>query len=447
MKKTTSTPRATKKRYAIVGTGSRSMMFRQAVTETYRRTSTLVAVCDSNLLRAQNWLRHGHLENIPAYAPDQFLTMIKKHRVQTVIVTSMDRTHDHYICAAMEAGCDVITEKPMTTDHEKCQRILQVQKETGQRVQVCFNYRYAPRNSKVKELLQSGAIGEVISVHFEWLLNTQHGADYFRRWHRDKANSGGLLVHKSTHHFDLINWWLGTVPTSVCAFGGLRFYGRINRERHGFGADYPYATGHPNAVGDPYALDLSKNEFMRLAFDEPAQHDGYRRDQNVFGDGISIEDDLSVMVRYRNQATLTYHLTAYSPWEGYRIMFNGTKGRLEFEVTERSYVSASESDHNFAVNVQGSSEIEIDEPVRLLLRPHWGKIQQIEIPSSNKGGHGGADELMLDDIFLGRKKADPLARQADQVAGAWSIMTGIAGNRSMAENRIVAIDEFKLPLA
>lgn len=70
-----------------------------------------------------------------------------------------------------------------------------------------FNYRYAPHNTKVAEIIRSGAIGQVTSVHFEWMLNTQHGADYFRRWHRDRRNSGGLLVHKSTHHFDLVNFW------------------------------------------------------------------------------------------------------------------------------------------------------------------------------------------------------------------------------------------------
>ena len=62
-------------------------------------------------------------------------------------------------------------------------------------------------------------------MHFEWLLDTAHGADYFRRWHRLKDVSGGLLVHKSTHHFDLVNWWLADVPTRVYASGGLKFYG------------------------------------------------------------------------------------------------------------------------------------------------------------------------------------------------------------------------------
>lgn len=437
----------TLKRYAIVGTGSRAVMFMKAIKERFSGCASLAAVCDSNPQRARNWLQEAGLDAMPSYPPADFRRMIQENQVQTVIVTSVDSTHHHYICEAMRAGCDVITEKPMTIDEDRCGEILAAQKETGRQVQVCFNYRYAPRNSKVKEVLKSGAIGEVISVHFEWLLDTRHGADYFRRWHRDKANSGGLLVHKATHHFDLVNWWLESVPTSVCAFGGLRFYGKENGARHGLGADYPYATGNPNAKGDPFALDLTKDDFMRKIYHEPASCDGYRRDQNVFGDGITIEDDLAVLVRYRNHATLSYHLTAYSPWEGYRVMFNGTKGRLEYEVTERPYISASGTDHNFAVNVLGSSEIEVKEPVRLLLRPHWSKVQQIDIPPGSEGGHGGADVRMLEDIFAGPAKRDPLGRQADHVAGSWSILTGIAGNRSIAENRIVRIDEFKLPLA
>ena len=58
----------------------------------------------------------------------------------------------------------------------------------------------------------SGVIGDVLSVDFHWMLDTHHGADYFRRWHRNKQNSGGLMVHKATHHFDLVNWWLSSVP-------------------------------------------------------------------------------------------------------------------------------------------------------------------------------------------------------------------------------------------
>src|SRR5213078_883482 len=112
----------------------------------------------------------------------------------------------------------------MTIDAESCRAILEAVERTGRRLRVAFNYRYSPSRTAVKGLLQEGIIGRVKAVHFEWLLDTIHGADYFRRWHRDKRNSGGLMVHKATHHFDLVNWWLGAVPVSVFATGKREFY-------------------------------------------------------------------------------------------------------------------------------------------------------------------------------------------------------------------------------
>ena len=107
----------------------------------------------------------------------------------------------------------------MTIDAEKCQSVLDTRRSTGRRLRVAFNYRYSPVRTQVKELLMSGVIGDVLSVDFHWMLDTHHGADYFRRWHSQKKLSGGLMVHKATHHFDLVNWWLSAVPVSVRATG------------------------------------------------------------------------------------------------------------------------------------------------------------------------------------------------------------------------------------
>ena len=90
------------------------------------------------------------------YSPAQFDDMIREQRVDTVVVTSVDRTHHRYLIRAMELGCDAITEKPMTTDQDKCQEVIDAVKRTGQNLRVTFNYRYSPRNSKVKELLMDG---------------------------------------------------------------------------------------------------------------------------------------------------------------------------------------------------------------------------------------------------------------------------------------------------
>ncbi|MDA3873616.1 MAG: Gfo/Idh/MocA family oxidoreductase [Kiritimatiellae bacterium] len=246
------------KRFILVGVGSRSEMYRTYLADpAATHGCKLVGFCDTNpgrLELANQRLKEVYdLEPLPTCGIDDFEELIRTQKASGVIVTTIDRTHDEYICRAMEAGCDVVTEKPMTTDVPKCKRILEVRKRTGRKITVTFNYRYAPRNSRVKELLMEGVIGDVKSVHFEWFLNTKHGADYFRRWHRDKRNSGGLMVHKSTHHFDLVNWWIDSLPEQVMAMGDLVFYGRANAEARGVRNFYQRATGNPLADQDPFA--------------------------------------------------------------------------------------------------------------------------------------------------------------------------------------------------
>jgi predicted dehydrogenase len=417
-------------------------MFSRALLETFRGGHELVALLDTNPARMDFWNRRFQeeygVEALPTYAPDRFDAMIREQRIDTVVVTSMDRTHHHYICAAMEAGADVISEKPMTTTAEYCRQVLDTKQRTGRDLTVTFNYRYASRNSKVKELLLDGVIGKVHSIHFEWLLNTKHGADYFRRWHRQKENSGGLMVHKSTHHFDLVNWWLGASPQTVYAQGGLTFYGKENARRRGVTEFYERAHGSAAAADDPFALDLAASPTQKGLYLDAEHVDGYYRDRSVFSDGIDIEDDVSVLVGYDSGATMSYHLTAYSPWEGYRVAFNGSEGRLELTCVETAYVSASEDDHNFARNVQGGSAVEVSEPTRLVLQNHWEKPRQIELPQVNAGGHGGGDEKMLQDIFAPDGE-DRLGRRASHVDGARSILAGIAANRSMETGQAVDV--------
>ena len=422
-----------KKRYVQVGIGGSARFFYQAVAERFSDTSEITAFCDLNRTRleyAQKTLVEdfGYPE-VALYSANEFEKMIEEQKPDCVIVTSIDRTHHKYIIKAMEMGCDVITEKPMTTDNEKCQQILDAVKRTGKNLRVSFNYRYAPQHSKVRELIMSGVIGEVKSVHFEWMLNTSHGADYFRRWHRDKRNSGGLLVHKSTHHFDLVNFWLGTQPKQVFAYGDLLFYGRENAENRGVDKFYSRVHGSENAKGDPFALVMEGVPNLEGLYLNAEKDDGYIRDQSVFGDGISIEDTMNVLVRYENGAIMSYSLTAYSPKEGYRVVFTGTKGRLEAEASEVTYVNGS-----------GDKDLEgATKEKSIKVYPMFGIPYDVEIPTA-KGGHGGGDPVLLNDIF-GTPEPDPLERAASHVAGAMSILTGIAANKSIATGRPVDIKD------
>ena len=421
-----------KKRFAQVGVGGRARFFYHAVAETYSETSELVGFCDVNQTRmdyANSYLESMGVAKVPTYKHYDFDKMIEETKPDTVIVTSVDRTHDYYIIRAMELGCNVITEKPMTIDEKRAQAIIDAQKRTGKEVRVSFNYRYAPHNTKVRELILDGVIGDVFSVHFEWFLNTNHGADYYRRWHRNKENSGGLLVHKSTHHFDLVNFWLGTQPETVFAMGSLNFYGRNNAERRGIKDFYYRCHGSEIAKQDPFYLDMEASESMRNLYLNAEHEDGYIRDKSVFSEEISIEDTMGVMVRYKNNAIMTYSLNSYIPNEGFRVVFNGSKGRMELDVLEQSYVNAGGDKAK-----EGATKYK-----KITVIPMFSEAYDVPIEEA-VGGHGGGDPILLNDIF-GVPKEDKFHRAANQVDGAMSILTGVAANKSIASGLPVQIDD------
>jgi len=426
-------------------------MYLNALQSSHGDVGVLVELCDPNPVRMEFYRRELDLADVPTYAPEDLDRLFDETTPDCLIVTSPDYTHDRYICAALDRGLDVVSEKPMTIDRDRLGRIVTSLDSSDGELTVTFNYRYSPRNAKVKELLASGAIGEITSVHFEWLLDTSHGADYFRRWHREKDKSGGLLVHKSTHHFDLVNWWLDDVPSRVYARGGLKFYGADNARRRGLPPRAKLSRDQP-AGSDPFRLDLAADPLLKGLYLDAESADGYQRDKDVFDSGITIEDSLSLLVDYARGTTMTYSLTAFSPWEGYRVGFNGTKGRLELEVTERGWVRSAADQHDGKAVVDPSAVHDADaaeddtRPVgeRIILQRQWERAEEIAIPAGI-GGHGGGDAMLLDDVFRGASD-DPLGRAAGYLDGVRSVIVGISGNTSLVEGRAVDTAEFGLAL-
>ena len=149
-----------RRRYAIVGAGARAQMFARALVTDHADRAELVAFADVNPVRIEAHNRRlVALGAAPAAAwtPADLADRLVAGEVDTLLVTSVDSTHDEYIVMGLDAGVDVITEKPMTTDVDRCRRILAAADRTGGRVTVTFNYRYNPLHEKVRELLSSGA--------------------------------------------------------------------------------------------------------------------------------------------------------------------------------------------------------------------------------------------------------------------------------------------------
>jgi predicted dehydrogenase len=391
-----------KLRMAIVGTGSRgSFTWGREVVQGFSDVVEIIGLCDHNGKRVE-----AAKQLIGTGAPTftDFDKMVKETRPDAVTVTTVDSTHARYIIRAMELGCDVISEKPLCTDEEQCQAILDAQKKTGKKVTVTFNGRHGLKDKKVKELLMRKAIGDLISIDFHEYLDTSHGADYFRRWHRLKENSGTLLVHKASHHFDLANWWIDSKPVSVIASGELKFYGRNNSFRS------TNCRACPHKGECKFYWDVTKNQRYVKLYVECESEDGYLRDGCVWRDDINIYDSMSVMVRYENGVQLNYIASAYLPYEGQAISFNGTKGRIDC--------------NEFSGGGFNSDE--------LRLTRSFSKSEVItDFGPRREGGHGGSDTSLHDLIFRGLPKDDPLGLRADVRAGALSSLIGIAARRSI----------------
>jgi predicted dehydrogenase len=405
---------ASKRRYALIGTGNRgTTMWGKELLDGWSDHVDLVAIVDTNPLRAE---RARAMIGSDAPIRTDLDATLAEHRPDLAIVCTPDDTHDDIVVRALESGADVIAEKPMTTTPEKIARILEAERRTSRRVDVSFNYRFGPTAARIKELLLAGEIGEVLSVDFHWYLDTSHGADYFRRWHAYRARSGSLFVHKATHHFDLLNWYLASDPESVSAFAALKVYGRNSPFRG------VRCKGCPHASYCNYHLDLAADPFLDALYEDPKAIDGYLRDACVFREDIDVPDTMVAAIRYENGVHVSYSLNAAMPIEGHHIAFNGTLGRIELRQYEKQPWEAPDHD-----------EI-------LLVRSFPGPrpaVEGIAVPRF-PGGHYGGDDRMRDMLFK-PDVADPLGQRAGSRAGAMSVLCGVAALRSADSGHAVRL--------
>lgn len=421
-----------KLKVALVGTGIRGSSFwGKRLVDQYSDILEFVGLSDIN---------PGRLEGVKQYmgvtCPTfiDFDKMLNQTEPDLVIVTTKDSTHHEFIIKGLAAGCDVLTEKPLTTDEFMCQQILDAEKKSNKNLIVGFNYRWSPYMTKVKELLHNGAIGKVTSVDFHWYLNTYHGASYFRRWHGLKDSGGSLWVHKATHHFDLLNWWLDSDPSEVFAYGALEHYGHNGPFR---GTNCRTCDHKKDCK---FYWDITKSESsMRLYVDHEA-HDGYIRDSCVFRPEIDIYDKMSAQIKYANDVVVNYSLTTYSPYEGWKIAFNGMDGRIEAWLDvpyfENSQMSQAEL-HAAEMNQNGEKAMETKP---LILHKNWNDFEPVKVSYERKG-HGGGDQRLQDKIFKNANNPDPLSHAAGLRDGAMSILIGIAARRSIEQGKPIRIED------
>lgn len=421
-----------KLKIALVGTGVRGNSFwGKRLVDNYSDILEFVGLSDINPGRLEYGRKYIGV-NCPTFL--DFEEMVQKTNPDLVIVTTKDSKHHEFIIGGLKMGCDVLTEKPLTIDEIKCQAIVDAERDSGKKLIVGFNYRWSPYATKIKELLTENSIGKITSVDFHWYLNTYHGASYFRRWHGLRQSGGTLWVHKATHHFDLLNWWINSDPEEVFAYGDLEYYGSNGP----FRGENCRVCKHKAEC--KFHWDITKSEDdMRLYVDNE-KYDGYIRDNCLFRKEINIYDKMSAQVKYKNNVVLNYSLTTYSPFEGWRVAFNGTKGRIEawLDIPYQKGETINQAELHLKEMEQTGDDDLSYEPI--IVHKLWSDYEVVQVPFQ-KEGHGGGDERLQNKIFKDQEMDDPYGRSAGLRDGVMSIMIGIAARKSIESEQPIKIAE------
>lgn len=322
--------------------------------------------------------------------PD-YRRLLERPDIDAVFVTSPDYLHEEHAIAALKAGKHVYLEKPMAITVEGCDRILKAEKETGKHLMVGFNMRYMNLFHVMKEIVDSGTIGEIRAVWVRHFVG--HGGRwYFHDWHANRKTSTGLLLQKASHDFDMIHWITGQYTKKVSGFGSLDYYG----------GDKPNTLQCHNCPDK----DTCPEEQAAWKY----------HDYCCFREEVDVEDNSVVAMELENGIKATYTQCHFTPdyWRNY--VFIGTEGRME--------------------NLNDSTKVEVKMRGRL---SHWknGADRMYEV-KQREGGHGGSDpDIVRDFIELIRTGKQPLSTP---LAGRMSVATGVAATRSIRSGgRVVNI--------
>ena len=383
----------------MIGCGHRGIVgFLRSLKEIGQGKS-VVALCDPNPKRLEFSAQFLGESGCRTFTDvDQFLQC---PGLDTVIVAVPDYLHKDIVVRAFAAGKNVVCEQPMATTLTDCRTMIEAR--GSRQFRVAFNFRHHALARKVKAILESGVIGRVLEVHVSDIVSWQHGADYFRRWHRLYDKSGGLLVHKSVHSFDVVNWWLEDQPKAVSAQASKLFYVPVRQK----GERCSLCTAKAEC---PFYVDLNQDlpgqmagidGFYRQMYLEAEQHDGYIRDTCVFHRDNTVNDTYHVLVRYQGAALFSYSSVFYAPYEDNTGSIQGELGRIDYSRSRGEVTVTSGPEQKEKVTYQITSDT---------------------------AGHADADVSLMRSIFEPDESGSAQATAED---GFWSVAIASGANESL----------------
>jgi predicted dehydrogenase len=395
-------------RVGVIGAGNRGVnCFGRLLAQ--RDDAHLVALVEPNSLRGEAAVRSiGH----PVHLYQDAATMLRSESLDAVIVTTPDYLHAEMVVTVLHAGVrHVLVDKPLATTVEGCQSVLRAVQETGGRVSIGFNLRHLPFIVKVKQLIDDGAIGDLMLMENREFYDG--GRTYMARWNRRYELSGGLWIHKGSHDFDVFNWWNARGnPVRVSASAGVN---ALRADKIPFAVQDDVPVG-PNCTACAYR-DICPDYAPpiaggRLFNAETAAVDDYLQDTCIFLSDKNTHDNGIALVEYDNNVRAS-HLECFV-----------------CNFSDRSYT---------IVGDRGTLLGNLANPARIELRPRWGENQIIPVEVAGDDAHGGADPLLLDNFLTSVRQDAP--GSSTVIDGIRAVAVGQAAELSWRQKRMVEIKE------
>jgi predicted dehydrogenase len=409
-------------RVGIVGTGGRgTACFGYEFTTALAGDVEVVALADVNRTRAE--VAAEFLGIRPAIH-DNAHDLLARKDIDAVVITTPDSFHEALCVEAFKRGKHVLVDKPLAITAKGCLNVIEASRRSGKLLYMGFNMRHNPVCRKMRTLIDEGLFGEVFSV--QAIEHYDGGRTYMARWNRLKKYTGSLFIHKGSHDFDIINWFMGQArPVKVSCFANVSTLKPSNlpfKTRKGVKpgptcTDCPYSGDCPDTTYKPAGANgtaPSEREkiWARMFSKETQKADGYARDVCIYLSDKDTHDQGIAIVEYDNGATASHSEYFATPLSNRRYLVEGQGGHADADLHAKT----------------------------LDFYPRWSADHTTyRVEPKRMDGHGGADSAMCIEFVQMLKKG--LRPSASGIDGAWSVAIGEACEKSRVKQRMVKITE------
>ena len=361
----------------VAGAGLRGMDAYATYALKYPSELQIVAVAEPNAERRALFAAQHHLPPENVFTSWEEL-LARPRMADAALICTMDRMHYVPVLTALSKGYDVLCEKPMSPDKAEIIAMGEAAQRSGHILSICHVLRYSPFFRKLKELLEQGAVGRLMSIQHMEGVGYYHAAHSFVRgnW-RNSIESSPMILQKCCHDMDILLWLVGRPCTRLSSYGSLDYFKRENQPA---GAPDYCADGCPLEASCPYNAqrfylkrkDLSSYFCLALTHDtsDAAVERALKRGpygRCVFACDNDVVDHQVVNLAFEGGVTASFTMCDYTAKSDRTITLMGTKGQLTGVLSEN----------------------------RIVLTDFLTGQEQVYTVDTDGSGHGGSDEEIM----------------------------------------------------